>query len=83
MQKKVTPLECAAINGLMLGKSQVTPEYIVLTRQRVFSKGLLGPPSMTNHKVSLLAYSNFSNPTQCPRQQKSPHPLRGEGFFYR
>jgi hypothetical protein len=34
-------IECATINDLMLGKGQVTPENIVLTRQRDFSYRLV------------------------------------------
>jgi hypothetical protein len=30
-------IECATINDLMLGKGQVTPENVVLTRQKDFS----------------------------------------------
>ena len=34
-------IECAKINDLMLGKGQVTPENIVLTRQKGFSYRLV------------------------------------------
>jgi hypothetical protein len=34
-------IECATINDLMLGKGQVTPENIVLTRQKDFSYRLV------------------------------------------
>jgi hypothetical protein len=34
-------IECATINDLILGKDQVTPENIVLTRQKDFSYRLV------------------------------------------
>ena len=36
MQKKSDPTECVTINDLVLGKGQVTPENMVLTRQKDF-----------------------------------------------
>jgi hypothetical protein len=36
-------IECATINDVMLGKGQVTPENIVLTRQKDFSYRLVRP----------------------------------------
>ncbi len=39
--EKSDPLECATINDLTLGKGQVTPENIVLTRQKDFSYRLV------------------------------------------
>jgi len=36
-------IECATINDLILGKGQMTPENIVLTRQKAFSTGSLAP----------------------------------------
>jgi hypothetical protein len=34
-------IECATINGLMVGKGQVNPENLVLTRQKDFSYRLV------------------------------------------
>jgi len=39
--EKTDLLECATIKDLMLGKGQVTPENIVLTRQKDFSYRLV------------------------------------------
>ena len=48
-------LECATINDLMLGKGQVTPENIVLTRQKDFSYRLVKRIDRTL-KMDVLTY---------------------------
>jgi len=47
-------LECATINDFMLGKGQVTPENIVLTRQKDFSYRLVRRQSLERAYQCLL-----------------------------
>jgi hypothetical protein len=42
-EEKSALIECATINDLMPGKGQVTPENIVLARQKDFSYRLVRP----------------------------------------
>ena len=43
-------LECATINDLMVAKGQVTPEDIVLTRQKDFFYRLVSRMRVTPHR---------------------------------
>ena len=45
--------ECATINDLMPGKGQVTPENLVLTRQKDFSYRLVRPQCSSEKKWNI------------------------------